>query len=138
MKKNNQNLIITNHTIIQSYNHTQTKPFVWMYGCMKLHFTKIIFLFITIILFSACEKNPAISEDKFIKVYVDLLIMHDTTSTNNISLDSLKAIVFEKNKITAEQYDATIQYYNEQPKRWEGFFDKALAYAEKLKKDSEK
>lgn len=105
---------------------------------MKLHLSKIIYLFITIILFAACEKEPAISEDKFIKVYVDLLILQDTTSTSNISLDSLKAIVFKKNNITLDQYDATIQYYNEHPKRWEEFFDKALAYGEKLKKEAEK
>ena len=98
----------------------------------------IIFIFVILILFPACEKEPAISEDKFIKVYVDLLIIQDTTSTDSFSLDSLKAIVFEKNNITAEQYDATIQYYNEHPKRWEDFFDKALAYGEKLKKGAEK
>ena len=89
-------------------------------------------------MFSACEKSPALPEDKFIKVYVDLLILHDTTNTENVSLDSLKAIVYDKNEVTVNQYDATIQYYNEHPKQWEEFFDKALAYAEKLKKDSEK
>ena len=100
-----------------------------------------ISFFLTISLFifiSACEKNPQIPEDKFIKVYVDLLILQDTTSTNNASLDSLKSLVFQKYKISADQYDATIQYYNEEPKRWEGFFDKAIAYAEKLKKETEK
>ena len=105
---------------------------------MGSHIFKITFLFVTLIILSACEKEPDIPEDKFIKVYVDLLIMQDTTSTDSFSLDSLKAIVFEKNNITVEQYDATIQYYNEHPKRWEEFFDKALAYGEKLKKGAEK
>jgi hypothetical protein len=95
----------------------------------------LIFSFLFI---SACEKNPAIPEDKFIKVYVDLLILQDTTSTENASLDSLKSIVFTKYSISPEQYDETIRFYNEEPKRWEEFFDKAIAYAEKLKKDAEK
>jgi hypothetical protein len=111
---------------------------VWRYRGMKFFFTKLSFFLIILISVVTCEKGPAIPEDKFIKVYVDLLILQDTTSTNNISLDSLKAIVFEKNEITADQYDATIQYYNKYPKRWEEFFDKALAYAEKLKKNAEK
>lgn len=96
-------------------------------------------LFISIILLQGCGKEQKIiPEDKFIQVYVDLLLVSDTTSTDKLSLDSLKTLVFKNHNVISEEYDATISYYNSQPKRWEEFFDKAIAYAEKLKKDDEK
>ena len=99
----------------------------------------ILTLFISIILFQGCRKEvKVIPEEKFIKVYVDLLILQDTTSTDSLSLDSLKALVFKNHIVSAEEYDATIRYYNSEPKRWEEFFDKAITYAEELKKEDEK
>ena len=109
-----------------------------MYGCMKSHFSKIIFLTITFVFLSACEKGPAIPEDQFIKVYVDLLILHDTTSVKTSVFDSLKTSVFKNYGVSAKEYNATINYYNSNPKKWEAFFDKAIAYAEKLKGETKK
>lgn len=96
-------------------------------------------LFTSIILLQGCGKEKKIiPEEKFIKIYVDLLILQDTTGTDNLSLDSLKTPIFTTHNVTSEEYDATINYYNSQPKRWEEFFDKAIAYAEKLKQEAEK
>ena len=95
-------------------------------------------LLIIFLLFSSCDKQSPIPEQKFIKVYVDLLILQDTIGTNTASFDSLKTLVFKKHSITAEAYNSTINYYNSEPKRWEGFFDKAIAYAEKLKNKAKK
>ena len=93
----------------------------------------LLSLFIT-----ACDKEPPIPEEKFIKVYVDLLIIQDTTNTDTFSLDSVKTIVFDRHSISVEQYDATINYYNSEPEKWQAFFDSATAYVEGLKKDAEK
>ena len=71
-------------------------------------------------------------EDKFIRVYVDLLIVHDSSSVQNLSLDSLKQALFKKYETTEEHYQNTIDYYNETPQKWEAFFDKATAYVEEL------
>ena len=104
-------------------------------------FLKYVFptLFISIILFQGCEKEAkVIPEEKFIKVYVDLLILQDTTSTDSLSLDSLKTLVFKNHNVSTEEYDETIRYYNSEPKKWEEFFDKAITYAEELKKEDEK
>jgi Domain of unknown function (DUF4296) len=95
-------------------------------------------LLIIFLLHSSCEKQSPIPEEKFIKAYVDLLILQDSTSTNTASFDSLKTLVFKNHDISAEEYEATINYYNSDPKRWEGFFDKAIAYAEKLKNEAKK
>ncbi|MGB5529946.1 MAG: DUF4296 domain-containing protein, partial [Ignavibacteriaceae bacterium] len=71
------------------------------------------FLFIFLFFFSsACDKGPPIPEEKFIQVYVDLLILQDTTSTDTLSLDSLKTLIFTNYNVTGEEYDATISYYN--------------------------
>lgn len=99
---------------------------------------KIIFLIISTLILSACDKGSPIPEKEFIKVYVDLLIIQDTTAAETFSLDSIKTLVFTKHNISSEQYDETINYYNSQPERWIAFFDSATVYVERLKRDSEK
>ena len=84
-------------------------------------------------LFTSCDDKPPLAQDKFVKVYVDLLIIQDTTTVENYSVDSAKAVVFNKYSISAEQYDSTINYYNAEPDRWIEFFDSAGAYVERLK-----
>ena len=109
-----------------------------MYGCMKLLNIKITFLIIATLFLSACDKGPPIPEEKFKKVYVDLLIIQDTTTANNFSIDSVKSLVFTRHNIAAEEYDATVNYYNSQPEKWAAFFDSTTAYVERLKKEAEK
>ena len=138
MKKNNQSSIIPNHTIIQSYNLTQETRVVWLYRWTKFFLEKIVCPLIILTLLSACEKGPAIPENEFIKVYVDLLILQDTTGVNTSVFDSLKTSVFKNHGVSAKEYDATINYYNSNPKKWEEFFNKAIAYAEKLKSETKK
>lgn len=111
---------------------------VWMYGCMKLLNIKFTLLIVSALLLSACDKGPPIPEEKFIKVYVDLLIIQDTTTANTFSLDSIKTLVFTKHNISPKQYDATINFYNSQPEKWADFFDKATAYVEDLRKEAAK
>ena len=101
-------------------------------------FIKYVFptLFISIILFHGCDKEvKVIPDEKFIKVYVDLLILQDTTNTDSLSL---KTLVFKNHNVSDEEYNATIRYYNSEPKKWEEFFDKAINYVEALKKEAEK
>ena len=90
-------------------------------------------LIVPIFLINSCSEEEVILEEKFIHVYVDLMIVQDTTRTNPLPLDSLKEIVFTKHDITSELYDKTIARYNSSPEDWEEFFDKAIAYLEELK-----
>jgi hypothetical protein len=90
-------------------------------------------LIIFAVLFSSCTEEEVIPEEKFIHIYVDLMIVQDTTRVNPLPLDSLKEIVFTKHDITSELYDKTIAKYNSSPEDWEVFFDKAIAYLEELK-----
>jgi len=105
---------------------------------MKLLNIKITFLIISTLFLSACDKGPPIQEEKFIKVYVDLLIVQDTTTAETFPLDSIKTLVFTKHNISSEQYDETISYYNSRPEKWAAFFDSAKVYVERLKKEIEK
>jgi formate-dependent nitrite reductase cytochrome c552 subunit len=95
------------------------------------------FPLLSIILFFSCSDEKIIEEEKFIEVYIDLLIMQDTTSANQNSIDSIKSIVFQKHSITAKDYEQTIEQYNSSPEKWEEFFTKATAYVEKLKQEAE-
>jgi len=90
-------------------------------------------LVISVLILNSCSAEEVIPEGKFIRVYVDLMIVQDTTRTNPLPLDSLKEIVFTKHDITSELYDKTIAKYNSSPEDWEEFFDKAIAYLEELK-----
>lgn len=96
------------------------------------------FLAISLLLIlSACDKGPPIPEEKFIKVYVDLLVVQDTTTAEAFSLDSIKTLVLAKHNISLKQYDETINYYNSRPERWVDFFDSTTAYVEALRKKAE-
>jgi hypothetical protein len=90
-------------------------------------------LIIPALLLSSCSEEEVIPEEKFIHVYVDLMIVQDTTRVNSLPLDSLKQIVFTKHNITSELYDKTVAKYNSSPENWEEFFNKAIAYLEVLK-----
>lgn len=59
----------------------------------------------------ACDKGPPIPEKTFLKIYVDLLIVQDTTTVNNYSIDSVRAIVLSRHNISENQYDEMISYY---------------------------
>lgn len=99
--------------------------------------TFLFLLFITALFNIACKEKTPIPEEKFIKVYVDLLVMQDTTTAEKFSPDSVKSLVFKRHNISSEQYDGMIDYYNSQPEKWTTFFDSATAYVEKLKKKAE-
>lgn len=96
-----------------------------------------ILILILPFLILSCEKEPPISQEVFIKAYVDLLIIQDTTTTENFSPDSVKSLVLQRYNISSEKYGEMIDYYNSQPEKWTVFFDSATAYVERLRKETE-
>jgi hypothetical protein len=109
----------------------------WIRDCMKLLKSKIILLFVSLILLSACDENSPIPDEKFMELYVDLLIIQDTTATANFSIDSVKTLVLERYDVSNEQYDSMIKFYNSNPEKWTTFFDSATAYVERLRIEAE-
>jgi hypothetical protein len=100
-------------------------------------FNFLLFPLFSLIIFSSCDDEKIIEEENFITIYIDLLIMQDTTNSNQFSIDSIKTVVFQRHGITPENYQRTLEYYNSSPENWEEFFNKATAYVEKLKQEAE-
>lgn len=103
----------------------------------KYHKFYFLFLLSIIFLVNSCDEEPPIPQDTFVKIYVDLLILQDSTAVEKFSVDSAKVIVFKKYNISTATYESTIDYYNSEPERWIGFFDSAGAYIERLKLSAE-
>lgn len=91
----------------------------------------IIPLIILSLVLNSCSDKKEIKEDKFIKVYCDLLIAQDTTRT--VSRE-MRNEIFARYEVTEEQYNLTVQSYNNDPKKWDEFFDKAINYLQELRK----
>jgi hypothetical protein len=90
----------------------------------------------TVFIFS-CSKDDIIPEDKFIKIYIDILVAQDTLTDNSISNDSLKTLVLQKHNVTDSLFTKTIEYYNYNPDKWEKFFEDAIKQVEELKATEE-
>ena len=90
----------------------------------------------TVFIFS-CSKDDIIPEDKFIKIYIDILVAQDTLTDNSISNDSLKTLILQKHNVTDSLFTKTIEYYNYNPDKWEKFFEDAIKQVEELKATEE-
>lgn len=89
-------------------------------------------LFILIIIFSGCSQDKTINEDKFVKIYTDLVIAQDTIP-NISSFNKAKNKIFERYNISSNDYENTIEYYNNDSERWKVFFAKVTAHIDSLK-----
>lgn len=90
-------------------------------------------LLITISFVLGCSEKATVDEEKLILIYTDLMFAQDTVLINSKNVDSLKAEVFNRHNITADQYQQTLEFYNKSSERWEMFFDKVIEYVESLK-----
>lgn len=91
--------------------------------------------FTILIVFSfliSCSDESPIEEEKFVKIYTDVLILQDTTFTSSDSLKILKEEIFTKYGIDSSKYLNSINFYNEEPKRWDTFFNKVLLHIDSL------
>jgi hypothetical protein len=78
----------------------------------------------------SCKKASVIDEKKFLKIYAEMIFMQDTSS---LAQAEIKDSVLKKYKVKKIEYDQTIKYYNDDPERWQKFFDSTIVYIEKLK-----
>jgi hypothetical protein len=84
-----------------------------------------LILFAVLIFIQGCQRMGVIDEDKFVEIYSDLLIAGDTTS-----VAEAKDIVFPRYNISEDEYQNTVEYYNNNPEEWETFFNKVIAHIE--------
>lgn len=78
----------------------------------------------------SCKKSPPINERKFIMIYANMIFMQDTSS---LSQSIIKQKVLEKFTVNEKDYEATISFYNNDPEKWQKFFDSTIVYIESLK-----
>lgn len=98
---------------------------------------KLFFLFPLLFLLTICSEKTPIPEEKLILIYIDLMFAQDTLLITTDNVDSLKSEVFQRHKITEDDYKTTLEHYNKSPERWEIFFDKVIDYVESLKTKSQ-
>jgi len=104
---------------------------------LKLETKNITIIFLITIFIFSCSKDYILPEDKFVKIYIDILVAQDTLTDNSISNDSLKTIILQKYDVADSVFTKTIEYYNYDPAKWEKFFEEAIKQVEKLKATDE-
>lgn len=94
---------------------------------LSLNVFFLIFIFTVLI---SCSKSSTIEEKKFVKMYAEMIFMQDTSS---LSPSVIKERVLKKFSVNENDYGSTIKFYNENPERWQKFFDEVIVYIESLK-----
>lgn len=95
--------------------------------------SSIIFAFLILIVsvtIISCKNQQAIEEKKFVKIYTDMIFMQDTSSSSQLEI---KKEVLKRFNVNEIDYDNTIKFYNDDPERWQPFFDSVITYIEKIK-----
>ena len=82
------------------------------------------------IIVQSCDKSPVIEEKKLVKIYAEMIFMQDTSS---LSATKIKENVLKRFSVNENDYTTTIKYYNDNPVRWQKFFDEVIVYIESLK-----
>ena len=90
------------------------------------------------LILAGCSTPSVLEENKFIEVYTDLVIAQDTAISSGNDFNLVKDSVFKRHRITEKEYNETLDYYNQDPQRWDQFFNKVLKRLERLKKQHEK
>ena len=97
---------------------------------------RLISIFI-VFLFLSCGKDqharlPA-KYQRFVHVYTELLKLKEKNIGHQEAYIDSSIAVLHKYQYTQEEYDQTLAYFNEKPKRWKVFYEEVL---EQLKRDN--
>ncbi|MCS7053162.1 MAG: DUF4296 domain-containing protein [Ignavibacterium sp.] len=76
----------------------------------------------------SCKENPPLKEDKFLRVYVDLISFPDTLFDKQDLFEKYKENVFKSHGVSKNDYKKMVDYYNSNPELWEEFFQKVIKY----------
>ncbi len=84
--------------------------------------------------FTGCGNKKILDEDKFVRIYTELIIAKDTSAAVSSKGNGLLRKVLSRYSVSEKQYKETVDYYNRDPEKWRKFFQKAITYADSLKK----
>lgn len=90
-------------------------------------------VFIAILFLSSCSENKIINENKFVKIYSEIVIASDSADIKTDS-DSLMKSVLARNNISLAEYQNTVDHYSRDPQKWEQFFNRVISYVDSLQK----
>lgn len=108
------------------------------FNFLKTSFVVFPVLLAALFFISGCQGDKIIDEEKFIKLYTDLVIAQDTSNADYNMMIKIRSDILNRYHVNVSQYQSTLDYYNEEPARWQVFFDKVTAYVEELKKNAAK
>jgi len=100
---------------------------------MKIKPAIILLLILQTVFLVSCSEKKILPEDKFVTVYAELIFAQDTSSTLS-SKQNFKSIILSRYNVSEKMYDSTVAYYNADPQRWTGFFDKVTKHVQDLQK----
>lgn len=89
-------------------------------------------LTLSLVIFISCEEKPSIEENKFVKVYAELISVPDSISVDSTKYFDYKQKIFSEFNLTENDYEQTVEFYNKDPKRWEDFFNKVVKHIEAI------
>jgi hypothetical protein len=69
--------------------------------------------------------------EKFLNYYIDMLIMQDSLGRDSVSTQRIMTELNKKYDVTPKEYQATLDYYRDEPKEWSVFFDEAVTLVQK-------
>lgn len=95
----------------------------------------IFILLFGLLTFNGCSKEK-IPEETLVKVYVENVIVEETYSLNADSLRIHKKAVFDRYKISENDFREELTRYSDDKTKWESFFKQANVYLNDLKKSN--
>ncbi|MHC1738532.1 MAG: DUF4296 domain-containing protein [Ignavibacteriaceae bacterium] len=109
---------------------SERKKYLWILAPLVIILVVAGYYFLT---------PKVIPEDTFIRFYIDFTIAQDSMGPDVPVTNKILSNLYKKYSVDSTQYFKTINWYSEDPKRWETFFDKAIKLMEDknlLHKDS--
>jgi hypothetical protein len=98
----------------------------------------ILALIIVVILYLLFYGKETMSKEQFVDFYTDMILAQDSLGADINTTKLIRNNLYKKYNISEEIYIQTLNYYRDDPKKMEEFFNEVLIKLEKLKKKSEK
>lgn len=87
------------------------------------------------LIFSYCSQKKY-SHDLLVKVYVENMVAEGNYDFNADSMRIHQQKVFDKYKITPDEFKSALKQYQDDPKEWDSFFRRAKIMLDSLKNKS--
>ncbi len=100
--------------------------------------TKPRLILLCLLFLSACQNGNrptgVLEEPRFVQIYCDLL--QESRRSGNSAADTVTAaqnaaLIFEKDGVSPETFEATVRWYNSDVRRWQSFLEKVNAELER-------